>query len=57
MKKGICISAWISKRSARAKLSLSDIDSVKIKFKPKLFFSRIKQEYIREYRRLLDSND
>ncbi|MFY9967164.1 MAG: RNA-binding domain-containing protein [Nitrososphaeraceae archaeon] len=39
------------------KIELSDIDSVKIKFKPKLFFSRIKQEYIREYRRLLDSND
>jgi len=39
------------------KIELSDIDSVKIKLKPKLFFSRIKQEYIREYRRLLDSKD
>ncbi len=39
------------------KIELSDIDSIKIKFKPKLFFSRIKQDYIREYRRLLVSND
>lgn len=39
------------------KIELSDIDSIKIKFKPKLFFSRIKQDYIREYRRLLDSNE
>jgi RNA-binding protein len=39
------------------KIELSDIDSIKIKFKPKLFFSRIKQDHIREYRRLLGSND
>jgi RNA binding exosome subunit len=39
------------------KIELSDIDSIKIKFKPKLFFSRIKQDYIQEYRRLLGSND
>jgi RNA binding exosome subunit len=39
------------------KIELSDIDSIKIKFKPKLFFSRIKQDYILEYRRLLGSND
>jgi RNA-binding protein len=39
------------------KIELSDIDSIKIKFKPKLFFSRIRQDYIREYGRLLGSND
>ncbi|MGA7370563.1 MAG: RNA-binding domain-containing protein [Nitrososphaeraceae archaeon] len=39
------------------KIVLSDIDSIKIKFKPKLFFSRIKQDYILQYRRLLGSND
>ena len=39
------------------KIELSDIDSIKIKFKPKLFFSRIKQDYIREYRRLSVSNE
>jgi RNA-binding protein len=39
------------------KIELSDIDSIKIRFKPKLFFSRIKQDYIQEYRRLLGSND
>jgi RNA binding exosome subunit len=38
------------------KIELSDIDSIKIKFKPKLFFSRVKQDYIHEYRRLLGSN-
>ena len=35
------------------KIELSDIDSIKIKFKPKLFFSRRKQDYVLEYRRLL----
>lgn len=39
------------------KIELSDIDSVKIKFKPKLFFSRSKQDYILEYGMLLGSND
>ena len=36
------------------KFELSEIDSIKIKFKPKLFFSRLKQDYIQEYRRLLN---
>jgi RNA-binding protein len=39
------------------KIELSDIDSLKMKFKPKLFFSRSKQDYILEYGRLLGSND
>lgn len=39
------------------KFELSEIDSIKVKFKPKLFFSRVKEDYIREYRRLLGSND
>jgi RNA binding exosome subunit len=38
------------------KIELSEIDSIKIKFKPKLFFSRVRQDYIQEYRRLLGSN-
>ena len=36
------------------KFELSEIDSIKIKFKQKLFFSRLKQDYIQEYRRLLN---
>jgi RNA binding exosome subunit len=36
---------------------LSEIDSIKMKFKPRLFFSRVKQDYVREYRGLLGSND
>jgi RNA-binding protein len=39
------------------KVELSDIDSIKIKFKPRPFFSRIKPDYILEFRRLLGSND
>jgi RNA binding exosome subunit len=39
------------------KVELSEVDSIKIKFSPKLFFSRIKDDYNNEYRRLLDSND
>jgi RNA binding exosome subunit len=39
------------------KVELSEVDSIKIKFSPKLFFSRIKDDYNSEYRRLLDSND
>jgi RNA binding exosome subunit len=38
------------------KVELSEVDSVKIKFSPGLFFSRIKDDYNNEYRRLLDSN-
>jgi RNA binding exosome subunit len=40
-----------------SKIQLSDIDSIKIKFKPRLFFSRFKQDYVLEFRRLLGSND
>lgn len=36
---------------------LSEIDSIKMKFKPRLFFSKVKQDYVREYRGLLGSND
>ena len=39
------------------KIELSDIDSIKMKIKPKPFFSRSMQDYILEYRRLLGSND
>jgi RNA binding exosome subunit len=39
------------------KIELSDIDSIKIKFKSRPFFSRSKQDYIREYRRLLGLYD
>ncbi|MGH9975939.1 MAG: RNA-binding domain-containing protein [Nitrososphaeraceae archaeon] len=39
------------------KIELSDIDSIKMKIKPKSFFSRSMQDYILEYRRLLGSND
>jgi RNA-binding protein len=38
-------------------VELSEVDSIKIKFSPQLFFSRIKDDYNNEYRRLLDSND
>lgn len=44
---------WI----CESKIQLSDIDSIKIKFKPRLFFSRFKQDYVSEFRRLLGSND
>ena len=44
---------WI----CESKIQLSDIDSIKIKFKPRLFFSRFKQDYVLEFRRLLGSND
>lgn len=36
------------------RVELSDVDAIKIRFRPKLFFSRVKDDYIREYRRLLD---
>jgi RNA binding exosome subunit len=39
------------------KIELSNIDSIKMKIKPKPFFSRSMQDYILEYRRLLGSND
>jgi RNA-binding protein len=39
------------------KFELSEVDSIKVKIKPKLFFSRVKEDYIQEYRRLLGSND
>ena len=44
-------------RMCESKIQLSDSDSIKIKFKPRLFFSRFKQDYILEFRRLLGSND
>jgi hypothetical protein len=44
---------WI----CESKIQLSDIDSIKIKFKPRLFFSRFRQDYVSEFRRLLGSND
>ena len=43
-------------RICEGKIQLSDIDSIKIKFKPRLFFSRFKQDYVLEFRRLLGSN-
>jgi RNA binding exosome subunit len=39
------------------KIELSDIDSIKMKIKPKPFFSRSMQDYILEYGRFLGSND
>jgi hypothetical protein len=44
-------------RICESKIQLSDIDSIKIKFKPRLFFSRFRQDYVLEFRRLLGSND
>jgi RNA-binding protein len=44
-------------RICQGKIELSDFDSIKIKFKPKLFFSKFKQDYILEFRRLLGSKD
>jgi|SRR5262245_2507829 len=44
-------------RICESKIQLSDIDSIKIKFKPRLFFSRFKHDYVSEFRRLLGSND
>ena len=55
--KGILHLRLDKQKICEGKIELSDIDSIKIKFKPKLFFSRIKQDYIQEYRRLLGSND
>jgi RNA binding exosome subunit len=39
------------------KIEMSDIDSIKVKIKPKPFFSRSMQDYILEYGRLLGSKD
>lgn len=39
------------------KIELSDIDSIKMKIKPKPFFSRSMHDYVLEYGRLLGSND
>ena len=52
--KGILHLRLDKQKICERKIELSDVDSIKIKFKPKLFFSRIKQDYIHEYRRLLD---
>jgi RNA binding exosome subunit len=52
--KGILHLRLDKQKICERKIELSDIDSIKIKFKPKLFFSRIKQDYVQEYRRLLD---
>lgn len=43
-------------RICDGKIELSDIDAVKMRFIPKPFFGKEKEDYIKEYRRLLDSN-
>jgi RNA binding exosome subunit len=52
--KGILHLRLDKQKICERKIKLSDVDSIKLKFKPKLFFSRIKEDYIQEYRRLLD---
>lgn len=44
-------------RICAGKIELSGIDAIKIRFIPRPFFSKEKEDYIREYRRLLVSND